>query len=257
MAMPEAHLQGVGGGIHLGQDNLVVGGVVGAKRITAAVGISAGTISAHGIAGTTGRIWNSFPATGYVDITCTVLEIHRERDSLSTAGGPCVDAHSVTVLTAAAIGLHLETIGGVGGQAGDGDTRSSEAIKLCSRYYVVFSVGDDIGSTVVVVSPSQRDAAGGDILRGSGKVGDRHTRRHLFNFDIVNAATILAAVVPAEHQTGGGGRHFVKIGRRGLRHSSNTIIAHNRSESVHVDIPVSDVAESQRAVAGVLLLIPE
>ena len=167
LTMPEAHLQGVGGGIHLGQDNLVVGGVVGAKRITAAVGISAGTISAHGIAVTTGRIWNGFPATGYVDITCTVLEIHRERDSLGTAGGPGVDARSVTVLATAAVGLHLEAVGGVGGQAGDGDTRSSEVLNLCGRDCVVFSVGDDIGSrTVVVVIPRQRDAGGGGVGLG-------------------------------------------------------------------------------------------
>ena len=37
LTMPETHLQGVGGGIHLGQDNLVVGSIVGTQMITSAM----------------------------------------------------------------------------------------------------------------------------------------------------------------------------------------------------------------------------
>ena len=176
--VPETDLQGVGGGIHLGQYNLVVlraGADIRAESITSAVRIGRIVVADKGITAARSRLRHISPAVDLENTALIAVEVLAEGYGLLAAGGAEADGgRPVAVALGAAVGAHAHLVGGVGRKArqGVGVGGGVDHRPFGSAADAVVNLPCIVGA--VAVGPADHGGGGGDILRGHGQGRGHH-----------------------------------------------------------------------------------
>ena len=179
--VPETDLQGIGGGIHLGQYNLVVlraGADIRAESITSAVRIGRIVVADKGITAARSRLRHIGPAVDLENTALIAVEVLAEGYGLLAAGGAEADGgRPVAVALGAAVGAHAHLVGGVGSKArqGVGIGGGVDHRPLGSAADAVVDLPRIVGA--VAVGPADHGGGGGDALRGHGQSRGHHAAR--------------------------------------------------------------------------------
>ena len=179
--VPETDLQGVGGGIHLGQYNLVVlraGADIRAENITSAVRIGRIVVADKGITAARSRLRHISPAVDLENTALIAVEVLAEGYGLLAAGGAEADGgRPVAVALGAAVGAHAHLVGGVGRKArqGVGVGGGVDHSPFGTAADAVVDLPCIVGA--VAVGPTDHGGGGGDALRGHGQGRGHHAAR--------------------------------------------------------------------------------